>query len=125
MSYIEVQVNCVLCYLILSPIILSIIQRVSYIEIQIDCLFCGMINPLIFYSLSNHSLYTLGSELHRSKYSLCIMNNYHIAYSFSNHSLFTLGSELNRSTSRLYIELRITTTSLMLCPIILFSKLVT
>ena len=42
-SYIKLQVDCVLLYelitttsLIHTPIILSILQRVSYIEVQVD-----------------------------------------------------------------------------------------
>ena len=49
----------------------------------------------------------------------CAINNHHISYSFSNHSLYTPASELHRSTSRLCIVLSITTTSLILSPIIL------
>ena len=47
------------------------------------------------------------------------MNNHHISYSFSNHYLFTSDGELHRSRSRLCIALSITTTSLILSPIIL------
>ena len=58
--------------LILSPIIPSILQRVSYIEVQVDCVLRYMNNRHISYSFSNHSLYNLGSELHRSTSRLCI-----------------------------------------------------
>ena len=47
------------------------------------------------------------------------MNNHHISYSFSNHYIFTSVCELHRSRIRLCIALSITTTSLILSPIIL------
>ena len=47
------------------------------------------------------------------------MNNHYISYSFSNHSLHTSVCELHRNTSRFCIALSITTTSLILSPIIL------
>ena len=39
-------------------------QIVSYIKVQVDS---AMKNHLISYSFCNHSLYTLESELHKSK----------------------------------------------------------
>ena len=59
----------------------------SYIEVQVDRVLCYELPPYLF--------------------------------SFSNHYLYTSECELHKSTSRLCIALSITTTSLVLSPIIL------
>ena len=99
---------------LLSPIILSILQLVSYIEVQVDCVLRYKNNHHISYSFSNHSLYTSASELHRSISRLCIallrITTVHISSSLFNHSLYTSASELHKYNKyRLYIVLPITT----------------
>ena len=86
------------------------------------CIVLSITTTSLILSPCNHSLYTSASELHKStsSYRLCIvLYNHHISYSFSNHSLYTLVGELHRRTSRLCIVLSITTTYLVLFPIIL------